>query len=193
MATRKARPTTEVYQLKISLKGSRPLIWRRVQVTGDIALSGLHHIIQTAMGWDTGHLHVFTINGVDYGEMDMPEIPDWEDEELVEFRQVAAAGVRRFRYEYDLGDSWQHEITIEKILPLDPAVRYPVCLKGENACPPEDCGGIGGYYDMLAALADPDDPEHEHYLEWLGDEFDPEAFDLEAANRTLRDESRVTR
>ena len=92
----------------------------------------------------------------------------------------------RFLYEYDFGDSWIHEILVEKILPPEPKKRYPVCLKGKRACPPEDVGGPWGYADFLEAIRDPDHPEHEEYLEWAGEDFDPEAFDLDEVNRALR-------
>ncbi len=89
-------------------------------------------------------------------------------------------------YEYDFGDSWEHELLLEKVLAPDPAIRYPICVTGKRACPPEDCGGIWGYAELLEALASPNHPEHASMLEWAGDDFDPEAFDLEAVNSMLR-------
>jgi hypothetical protein len=90
------------------------------------------------------------------------------------------------RYEYDFGDSWEHELLVEKILPPEPGVRYPLCLKGKGACPPEDVGGVWGYDSFLEAIADPKHPEHDDMLEWVGGEFDPEAFDLDEVNEALR-------
>lgn len=92
---------------------------------------------------------------------------------------------QKFRYEYDFGDGWEHEVLLEKILPVAAGVQYPRCLKGKRACPPEDCGGAWGYEDLLKALADKNHPDHEMYLEWLGGEFDPEEFDLEWINEML--------
>jgi hypothetical protein len=89
-------------------------------------------------------------------------------------------------YEYDFGDSWEHEVALEKILEKDPNLKTPVCLDGAMACPPEDCGGIRGYYDYLAALADPKHPEHEEIREWMGEKFDPAKFDLKKINRSLK-------
>lgn len=97
---------------------------------------------------------------------------------------VPRAGVR-FLYEYDFGDSWEHTLRVEKILPPEPGVHYPQCLAGKRACPPEDVGGVWGYQEFLAALADPDDPQHDEYLEWIGGEFDAETFDPGEVNARL--------
>jgi len=103
----------------------------------------------------------------------------------VRLNQIADAGAK-FVYEYDFGDSWEHILLVEKVLPMEPDQQYPVCIKGKRACPPEDVGGVWGYYGFLEAIQDPDHPEHEDYLEWIGEDFDPEAFDLDAVNAALR-------
>lgn len=108
------------------------------------------------------------------------------DESRATIQQVVSREGAKFFYEYDFGDGWDHVILLEKILQAEPGKQYPMCLKGKNACPPDDCGGIWGYYGMLEAIQDPKHPEHESMLEWLGGEFDPEAFDLEATNKALR-------
>jgi hypothetical protein len=100
--------------------------------------------------------------------------------------QVAAGERFKFRHEYDFGVSWLHQVLVEKILPLEPGQDYPVCIKGRRACPPEDVGGMWGYYSFLEAIQDPDHEEYEDYLEWVGGEFDPEAFDLDEANQALQ-------
>jgi hypothetical protein len=100
--------------------------------------------------------------------------------------QIAPAGGARFRYEYDFGDGWLHQVTVEKVLPADPEMRLPLCLKGKRACPPEDVGGVWGYENFLEAIRDPDHPEHDEYLEWVGGEFDPESFDIDDVNAALR-------
>jgi hypothetical protein len=175
-----------IYQLKITLRGSKPPIWRRVQVSGDITLYKLHQVIQVAMGWTDSHLHQFTAGGIDYGE----SAPEWgmevKSERRAHLNQVAPAEKARFTYEYDFGDSWDHEILVEKIVPPEPGVHYPTCLTGKRACPPEDVGGIWGYEGFLESLRDPKHPEHDEYLEWVGGEFDPEAFDCAGVNAVLQ-------
>lgn len=179
-------PNEPVYQLKISLKTIEPPIWRRVRVHGWILLPRLHTVIQKAMGWRDAHLHEFIIRNVHYGEPE-PDEPHYEVEPERNFslREVAPLASLRFEYVYDLGDVWLHDVLVEQVdLPAEP-LRSPVCLAGERACPPEDCGGFGGYEDLLEILGDPSHPEHEERLEWLGGPFDPEAFDLAAVNRKL--------
>ena len=101
-------------------------------------------------------------------------------------QQVVSRVKDKLIYEYDFGDSWEHELLVEKILPLEEGKRYPVCLTGKRACPPEDCGGIWGYASLLEAIRDPEHPEHEEMVDWVGGEFDPEAFDLDEVNRELQ-------
>ncbi len=185
----KTENIAEIYQLKITLRDSKPPIWRRIQVPGDITLAELHLVFQRVMGWENDHLHAFAIGGIQYSE---PEPAPYEndgeiqDENSVTLNQVVS-GKAKFSYEYDFGDSWEHQIILEKVLPPETGVQYPVCLTGKRACPPEDCGGIWGYAELLEAISDPNHPEHDERLEWLGDEFDPGAFDLEAINQDLRD------
>jgi hypothetical protein len=171
-----------VYQLKIALKGARPPIWRRVLVPADASLARLHEVIQAAMGWDGYHLHAFRLHGVEYGPRGS-EFAD-RDEARVQLGEVLVVG-DKLAYEYDFGDGWQHQLTVEKVLPVDPQLAYPLCLKGKGACPPEDSGGLWGYYEKLDVLADPADPDHEEVAGWMGEGFDPEAFDLDAANARL--------
>ncbi len=188
--SQKKSRTGSVYQLKVTLKGIRPPIWRRFQVTDDITLAKLHRILQAIMGWEDYHLHLFEIGGVNYsvplpGEPDPLDF-DTKNENGVKLSRLAPAEKSRFIYEYDFGDSWTHEILVEKILSPDPEVKYPVCIKGKRSAPPEDCGGVWGYEEFVEAICDPDHPEHEEYLDWVGGDFDPEKFDLEKINRELR-------
>lgn len=176
----------KVYQLKISLKGIKPPIWRRIQVISTITLQELHRIIQETMGWDDYHLHEFWIDGIQYGQAEGNSSFSLRDENKFHLAQVAKREKFKFRYIYDFGDSWDHEIVVEKILSPEPEVIYPVCLKGKRACPPEDCGGIWGYGDFLEAIQDSSHQEHEDLLEWVGDDFDPEAFDIDEINKRLR-------
>lgn len=177
-----------VYQLKVTLRNSEPPIWRRVQVRGDITLGDLHHVIQAVMGWHEAHLHEFIAKKVSYGTL-YHDYGGWDevrDEALYRLDQVAKRRGSRLVYEYDFGDSWQHDILVEETLSPEEGIQYPVCLAGERACPPEDVGGIWRYRHFLEAIRDPADPEHKDFLEWIGGSFDPEHFDLQAINEVLR-------
>ena len=177
-----ASKTTQVYQIKITLKGAKPPIWRRVLVPDNLTLNQLHHVIQVAMGWYDSHLHEFVIAGVSYGSPDYDFGNEIRDDNKVRINQVIGANTKRFLYTYDFGDSWEHAIEVEKVLPYQQGSVYPVCLAGKRACPPEDVGGVWGYESFLATISDPSDPEHEEMLEWVGGEFDPDEFDLEEVN-----------
>jgi hypothetical protein len=162
-----------IYQLKVTLQGSDPPIWRRFEVSHDLTLSKLHHLLQVVMGWENAHLY------------DFYKGRERLSKSLMLF-QAASRARSKFIYLYDMGDSWEHEIVVEKVLKDRKGKSHPVCLEGRRACPPEDCGGIYGYDEMLDALKDPHHPEREHWLEWMGDDFDAEAFDLDAVNRRLK-------
>ena len=184
-----AKPTKSIgliYQLKITLRASRPPIWRRVLVPGDFGLHKLHQVVQIAMGWTNSHLHLFIVDGTEYGEPHADDRTEVEDERRFALRQVAPREKARFVYEYDFGDDWLHAIVVEAVSPPEPGVKYPLCAKGKRACPPEDVGGMWGYGTFLEAIRDPRHEEHASYLEWIGGGFDPEAFDLDAINQALR-------
>ena len=186
MATaRRITTKTQIYQLKIQLRAVRPPVWRRVLVPGEVTLAELHEIIQTAMGWTNSHLHEFDIDGVGYGVPD-PEwgLPETLDESSARLFRVAQQG-SRFRYVYDFGDDWQHDVTVEKVHAPEQGTRYPCCVAGRRACPPEDVGGPWGYEDFLAALADPTHDEHAHWMEWAGGGFDAGDFDVAATDHRL--------
>ena len=188
MVRTKRATGTPVYQIKVTLEGSNPPIWRRLLVPGDITLGDLHNIIQTAFGWWDSHLHQFIIGEVYFG-VPHPEYDaylEMNDEGKMRLHQITVREGFKFRYEYDFGDGWLHQVLVEKILPPEPGQHYPVCIKGRRACPPEDVGGIWGYHFLLEAIADLEHEAHDEYLEWAGDEFDPAAFDLEEANHALR-------
>jgi hypothetical protein len=180
-----------MYRLKVTLKGSKPPIWRRLEVPGDVTLAKLHRILQVAMGWTNSHLHSFKIGGTYYQEPDPDFNPVFshsedKDEKRFKLQQVALREKMKFIYEYDFGDGWEHEILVEKIFPMTEERRQPVCIKGARACPPEDIGGMWGYYDFLEIMEDPEHSEHEGMLEWVGGNFDPEEFNLEEINKHLR-------
>jgi hypothetical protein len=175
-----------IYQIKVTLDESKPPIWRRILAPGDVTLEELHYIIQVAMGWTNSHLHQFIVGQTYYGEPHPDYDLDMRDERKFKLDRIAPGEGSRFRYEYDFGDSWLHTLLVEKVLEPQPGQYYPACVKGKRACPPEDVGGVWGYDTFLEAIQDPDHPEHEDYVEWVGGEFDPEAFDLDETNEILR-------
>jgi hypothetical protein len=189
-ATRKREPaaaTETVYQFKISLRDSKPRIWRRIQVQ-DCTLDQLHEDIQTAMGWTNSHLHQFEIGGKCFGDPELLEDDGVADSTTTMLHELFPEDGQktRFTYEYDFGDGWIHEIMFERSLRPEKSKTYPLCLKGEMACPPEDVGGIWGYYSFLEAIADPKHEDHELYMEWC-EGFDPEEFNPEETTRMMRE------
>jgi hypothetical protein len=189
MAGKAAVPT---FQIKIVLIGSQPVIWRRLRVPGNANLGWLHAVLQVAMGWTNSHLYHFLTSEGRYAdprqfdEMAFGEEPD-RDEAKATLMQIAPKQGGKFRYEYDFGDSWEHNIVVEKILPPDPAAATTaVCLDGACACPPEDCGGIWGYAELLKALKNPKHPEHESMKEWIGGSFDSKSFNPVKVNLWLK-------
>ena len=188
LAAKSAAPT---YQLKIVLLGSKPVIWRRLLVPGDANLGWLHAVLQTAVGWTNSHLHHFLTSDARYSDprcnedMSFGDEPD-RDEAKAALMQIAPKEGASFGYEYDFGDSWEHEIRVEKILPSGSGPsKSALCMDGARACPPEDCGGIWGYAELLKTLGDPKHPEHQSMKEWIGGAFDAEAFDQEKINHWL--------
>jgi hypothetical protein len=159
-----------------------------VQVRSDITLAKLHRIIQATMGWYDSHLHQFIVSRNYYGVPSRDSFldEDLKDERKVPLKQILSKPKQKVTYEYDFGDGWEHEILLENVLAREPGVRYPHCIGGVRACPPEDCGGVGGYEDFLAAIRDPNHEEHDEYLEWIGGAFDPEEFELDEVNAALR-------
>jgi hypothetical protein len=183
---KKTASEAPIYQIKVTLEHSKPLIWRRLLVPGDVTLEHLHYIIQVAMGWTNSHLHQFIVDGLYFGEPHPDYGLEMHDHRRIRLNAVTTETGYKFTYEYDFGDSWEHTLLVEKILEPESGQQYPVCIKGKRACPPEDVGGVWGYEEFLEAIGDPDHPEHEMYLEWIGGEFDPEAFDLEETNAILQ-------
>ncbi|HZD00071.1 MAG TPA: plasmid pRiA4b ORF-3 family protein [Actinomycetes bacterium] len=181
-------PGDPVYQVKITLaEVDTPPVWRRLLVPAAIRLDRLHQVIQAVMGWQDYHLYVFSDGQTEYGRPD-PELA-FRDERSATLGDLIPRAGGRARYTYDFGDDWEHEIVVEKLLAAEPGVRYPVCVAGAGACPPEDCGGAWGYAQLREVLADPSSEEHEDMLAWLGLEkatdFDAHRFDVSKANRAL--------
>ena len=145
---------TIVYQLKITLSDVHPPVWRRVQV-GDCSLAELHNIIQVCMGWGNCHLYAFELDGVEYSDPETAEDSDFCDSASRMLSQIASEGPSRFRYQYDFGDDWEHVVELEKALPPEPKAKYPRCIEGKRACPPDDCGGASGYEEFSRSHSRP--------------------------------------
>ena len=166
-----------VYQIKISLIGSKPSIWRRIQIPEKATFWDLHVAIQDAMGWEDDHLHEFQIKNAGNIVIGISSDPRSLHSTKVPVSKYLNKEKDSMEYLYDFGDSWWHKLVLEKILPKAPNQVYPVCLAGEMACPPEDSGGLGGYYYKLEVLSNPQDPDYDDVLEWMGEDFDPNHFD----------------
>jgi hypothetical protein len=189
MATKSSEITQKIYQLKVTLLGTDPPIWRRVLVPADTTLAKLHNVLQIAIGWGDEHMHEFRAGQRRFGRPEPAEpfmrMPRVESERTVVLSAVLQRVGAKIIYTYDFGDNWEHGILLEKQLVAEPHTTYPVCTDGQFACPPEDCGGIPGYYDLLDALADPSHPRHEELCDWIGGEFNPQGFSVDEVNRLL--------
>lgn len=187
---RKRKPTGLLYQLKIKLLGAKPAIWRRIQVQ-DCTLDKLHEHIQTAMGWTNSHLHHLDVDGQLYGDPDLMEENfhdmNYRDSTITLLSAVLPQENQRyrFRYRYDFGDSWDHDVLFEGCPKPEKGQTYPLCVEGERACPPEDVGGVSGYAEFLSKIADRDDDERVEILEWADGWFDPDEFDPVTATKSM--------
>jgi len=192
-----AKTNAPCFQVRITLHDIQPAIWRRILVSSETKLSQFHDIIQTAMGWQNSHAHMFKVGIVRF-------TTPFQAEDLVELTAIDARQVKLHHlvapyrpysgdfhfaceYDYDFGDRWSHDVVFEDVLDADPNRKVPVCIAGERACPPEDVGGAYGYESFLEALKNPDHPEHAYQLGWIGHDFDPEKFDVEVVNAGLHD------
>jgi hypothetical protein len=181
---RKVCGSGTVHRLRILLSESDPPVWREIEVLSDTSFDRLHRIFQAAMGWCDGHRHQFLVE--EECIADPEAVESARDESTVRLHRVAPEKGATFLYVYDLGDDWQHEVTVEAVHPRTEATSHPRCTGGSGACPPEDCGGIPGYEDLLRVLRDPSDEEHAAMCELVGDHFDPALFDLAAVNRRMK-------
>ena len=180
--------TATLHRLKVTLRSVKPPIWRRIEVASDVSLAELSGLVEAAMGWMGGHLHAFEADGIIYER----PVPDgWsfrrtEDEAKHRLGTVLGKVGAKMRWDYDFGDGWQHNVVVEAIEPLDPAVEYPRCIAGRRACPPEDCGGPWGFEEILEAIADHAHPRHDELAEWLPLGYDPAEFDADQATEDMR-------
>ena len=179
-----------IYQLKIALPYIEPSIWRRLEVRGQMTFFDLHDAIQIAMGWEDCHLWMFNVDKTEIspesGQFDTPGRPRARSASSTTLDAMLTGRCSKFQYEYDMGDSWTHEIKVEKVFAPESDVQYPRCTDGERAGPPEDCGGFPGYMNLLEVMANPKHPEHDEMIEWIGEKWNPEAFDLDAVNKRLQ-------
>ena len=187
--TKTADKLQEIYQIKVTLLGTDPPIWRRLLVPADLTLEQLHHVLQLAMGWEGCHRHEFRIGPQRFGtptpmEKAFGGLRTASERTARLYNVLDRAGIKAV-YTYDFGDSWEHRIVVEKHLAPEPGRAYPACLTGERHGPPEDCGGIPGFYNLLEAIGDPGHEEHDELLDWLGGNFDPDAFSVDEVNRRL--------
>lgn len=189
MATKRIDAAVDIYQIKITLLGTKPPIWRRLAVPASMSLAKLHDVLQTAMGWHDCHMHEFRAGGRHFGKPDPEDLdmgmPPVENERTIKLSSVLWRPGAKMIYTYDFGDNWEHAIVLEKQLPLLPDVSYPICIDGNLACPPDDCGGIPGFYDLLDAVANPNHERHEELSDWIGEDFDPQAFSVDSVNQKL--------
>jgi len=176
----------EVFQLEVKLDGVKPAVWRRIAVSSEITLLRVHKILQVVMGWADSHLHQFIINDQHYSIPYEDKGPGEIDERHIKLNRVIHKVGETFKYVYDFGDDWVHIIRVEQIGAPDPNIRYPHCSAGKRACPPEDVGGPFGYKEFLEALADSNHEDYQRFLGWIGGHFDPNEFDIDEINESLR-------
>jgi hypothetical protein len=189
MPTKRIWLPQEIYQIKVTLLYTRPPIWRGLLVPAGLTLEVLHDVLQVAMGWDDSHLHDFRIGQKRFGKPDPNDrfmgLPAIGNERTARLFTVLGKVGAKAVYTYDFGDSWEHAILVEKVLPPEPGVAYPISVGGKLQGPPEDCGGIPEYYNLLEAIRDPAHQQHEEMLDWVGGEFNPDTFSTEDVNRRL--------
>ena len=189
---------TEVrgFRVRLDLHGAKPPVWRRLELPGDLSLPRVHDVIQAAMGWSNSHLHRFR-TGNDHRSpyfvtaFDLEEGEDGTLEDDVRLDQLLAEKGDELWYEYDFGDGWDHKLVVEEVLDEPPPTAR--CTGGRMACPPEDCGGIGGYEELAAWVRSGyddaqlpgvfDDAAHAH--DWLPLDWHPDHFDVEETNAAL--------
>ncbi len=180
------KPAERTFTLKMTVTGAHPRVWRRLVVRESMWLSRLHDAIQVAFDWFDYQTHTFALDDLHFGNPVRREDLIVEDDRDVPLSDLNLETRERFKYEYQFGEPWQVEIRVEKTGLLEKGVKYPVCLAGERAGPPEDCGGLEAYHDMLASLKEPASDLGREWAEWLGPEYDPAACDLAKINAALR-------
>lgn len=186
MAKKKStiRKFPKVYEIKISLLNTEPLVWRKILAHEFVELQDLHMLIQMSMGWEANHMYSFDINGKSYTDAISSLEMKSHNSEGVELSKVLGTS-KTFKYTYDFGDNWVHSIEIANELEHDPRMQYPICIAGENACPPEDCGGPYGFQELKSTLAGKDSKNKDELLTWLGGFYNPSTFDPNFVNKNF--------
>ncbi len=182
-ALKVASKKDQVFKFHISLDDTQPIVWRRILVPGSFTLEALHSVIQLTMGWQMTHLYDFEIDGQRHSEPD--DFDELEAKPLGISLDAVLKNQKEFSYNYDFGDGWRHSIAVEEVAPRDEMFSYPICIAGENACPPEDCGGIPGFEELKKTIANPKHPEYREMMRWLGGYYTPFSFDANRINRDL--------
>ncbi len=182
---RRVSRAVKAYELKVTLMGIRPAVWRRIAVRNDITLDALHKVLQAVMGWTDSHMHAFQPVGRESHARSRQPAVERNDERRTRLDELLIKPKDRLVYEYDFGDSWEHEVLLERVGDHPAGARYPWVLGGARACPPEDVGGVSGYAHFLQVMRSPRHPDHAEMMEWHGRRFDPEAFDAQALNRAF--------
>lgn len=179
---------SKILQFKITLKESNPKIWRRFLIENTLMFYDLHLVIQNVIGWTNSHLYQFVYERNSYiGNPELLERSEVADDRETELSAIFDKPKIKMIYEYDFGDGWEHELVLEKIIDKNSTQQYPFCIEGEMNCPPEDCGGIYGFMDMMQKFKNKKHPEHADIAEWLGEDYNQDDFDLEAVNANLKD------
>lgn len=176
---------SKILELEIVLQGSKPKIWRRVLVPANMNFHELHYIIQFSMGWTHSHLHQFVV-GNNQRRIGIPfedDFDEMEDSRKIKINSLLKAPKDHIIYEYDFGDDWKHIVEVKKVHLPEKSKKYPLLIGGAMACPPEDCGGIWGFQDLVENMKRKGSKEYKELVEWLGKEFIPEEFDLEEINQ----------
>lgn len=188
--------TKQIIELKIELEGIEAKIWRTFQVESDIKFSQLHKIIQKVMGWEDYHMYDFNVGKINIIDSRGSSLGDFSG--FGRSKEIKASKAKlsdflekksqKFSYTYDMGDSWEHKLTVKKIFETeDDDNNYPVVLDGARSCPPEDCGGVWGYQEILELLKNPEHPDYEERItDWLGEDFDPESFNMNEVNKKFK-------
>ncbi len=200
MPAKNRETPSEIYQIKVTLLGTRPPIWRRLLVPADFTLEKLHDVLQAAMGWENCHMHDFRVGSQRFGKPipgeDLEDGPVTASESTTRLLDVLRKVGAKAVYTYDFGDGWEHGIVLEKMLTPEAGRDYPACIDGKRHGPPEDCGGVWGFYNLLDAFINPEHDEHDESQDHLGEDFDPEAFSVDEVNRKLaylqRKRSKIT-
>ena len=180
------KPPERVFTLRLNIGACQPKIWRRLVVRESMWLSRLHDSIQVAFDWFDYQTHAFNLDDLRFGNPLKRETMSIEDDRDVTLADLDLEHRERFTYGYHFGEGWQVEIKVEKMGKIAKGVTYPTCTAGEQAGPPEDCGGLEAYHDMLACIKEPQSDLGREWLEWLGPDYDPDVCDLDKINKSLK-------